>query len=82
MVHPSAGRIRRAREALPGDGGRHLSRQELAHRIGVSLTTLYRWEREGIHRRRDADKLVRLAQELGKPLDWLLGGGPDEPPPR
>lgn len=66
----ASSRIREAREALPGQRG-HLSREDLAHRIGVSTPTLRRWE---VDNHPDAQVLLALARETGRPLEWLLGG--------
>lgn len=70
----ASSRIRQAREALPGKRG-PLSREDLAHRIGVSTPTLRRWEAAN---HPDADVLLALARETGQSLEWLLGGE-DEP---
>jgi transcriptional regulator with XRE-family HTH domain len=75
MAAPRPSRIRQAREALPGKRG-HLSREDLAHRVGVSTPTLRRWE---LGNHPDAEMLLALARETGRSLEWLLGA--DEPPP-
>ena len=71
-----ASRIREARETLPGQRG-HLSREDLAHRIGVSTPTLRRWE---VGNHPDAEVLLALARETGRSLEWLLGA--EESPKR
>ena len=68
-MHPSGARIRSARERLPGKGGRHLSREDLAGRVGVVTSTIQKWEREGLPYARE---YARLADEIGVSLDELL----------
>ncbi len=68
----SGRRLREFRATLPGRGpDRHLSRDHLAYRLGVSTATLKAWEADGIPR---ADVLRRLHELTGVSLDWLILG--------
>lgn len=71
VSHASGQRIRERRAVLEGRGGRALSRETLAARVGVTTSTLQAWEGQGIP---GADRIVALARELDCSLDWLLAG--------
>ena len=70
-MHPSGNRIRARRQALPGRKGRALSQQALSDRVGVTLSTVQKWEREGFPH---ADLLAQLATALGVSADWIVVG--------
>lgn len=76
MAHQSAKRIQEARLALPGRGDRPLSQEGLARRVGVTVSTIQKWEREGFPH---ADHLAALASALEESADWIVGAPP--PPP-
>lgn len=51
---------------------RHWSAQDFAHRLGVSITTVYRWE-WGEVRRLSERKAQAIALELGVTLESIRG---------
>ena len=51
---------------------RGLSREQLAHAIGVTSNSIYRYEKEGMDMK--GTIAVKMAEELGITLDWLLLG--------
>lgn len=54
-----------------------LSAEALARRLGVSKSTVGRYEQKGISPER-MGILISLADVLDTSLDWLVGGGPSE----
>ena len=56
---------------------RRLSQQQLAQRMGVAQNTLCNWENG--KRRMDRETLLRLAQVLDVPVDYLMGGPAADP---
>ncbi|NNC99610.1 MAG: helix-turn-helix transcriptional regulator [Gammaproteobacteria bacterium] len=54
-----------------------LTEQQLAHRLGVKVAAVEKWESGETDPR--ANRLDQLAGMLGVPLMWLIGGG-DAPP--
>ncbi len=51
--------------------------QQLAHRLGVKISTIEKWESGETDPR--ANRLDQLAGLLGVPLMWLIGGGDISP---
>ena len=54
----------------------NLTREQLAVALGVSLSTVVRYE-TGRTDRIPMKTLYRLAQSTGKPLDWFFSGDGD-----
>ena len=58
---------------MPGRRGNALSQGDLAYRVGVTTSTIQKWEREGFPH---ADHLALLARELGLTADEIIGHAP------
>lgn len=76
-----ANRLRRLRENTRGrHNDRHISRDQLAHHLDVSTSTIRNWEKDGAPK---TTHLIALHQTTGVSLDWLvLGVGPTYLPGR
>jgi transcriptional regulator with XRE-family HTH domain len=71
MAHESGRRLRRLRENVIGRGNNHLSRQDFATHVEMSMTAASDWEKNGVP---GAEQLERIARSLGCSLDWLILG--------
>lgn len=62
-------RIKSARDAA------QLSQYQLAQAIGVTPNTIWRYEHGEMRPR--GDVIVRLAEKLGRPVEWFYQGSGD-----
>lgn len=60
----SGAKVRTAREAV------YLSQEEVAEVLKVTPRTIYNWEHELFFP--DAEDLPKLAEALGKPVEWFF----------
>ncbi len=68
-------RIKAARERL----NPRSTQKDIADKFGITDQAVSGWERDDSVP--ELDKMPRLARELKVPLDWLLEGVGDPPPP-
>lgn len=60
---------------------RRLNDEDVAERLGVSDSTVYRWRTARKPPKMDLRVALGLARELGLPLEFLADDDQDEPPP-